>query len=87
MIQIYLGAAVLCMAAVLFWSRWRLCTPLPRAAALGRNLGLSVLAMGTTVATPLLFWAVAGCWGSAQPRRAAGALGCALWTQWALTFC
>ncbi|MBS0499282.1 MAG: sterol desaturase family protein, partial [Proteobacteria bacterium] len=88
MIQIYLGAAVLCMAAVLFLEPL---APLHTAAAplrrWGRNLGLSVLAMGTTVATPLLFWAVAGVLG-VQPSRG-GLLahwGVPLWAQWALTF-
>lgn len=88
MIQLYLGAAVLCMAAVLFLEPLAplhaVAAPLRRWA---RNLGLSALAMGTTVAAPLLFWAAAGALG-VQPSRG-GLLahwGVPVWAQWVLTF-
>lgn len=86
MIQIYLGAAVLCMAAVLFLESLM---PLHHAGAplrrWARNGALSVLAVGTTLATPLLFWAVAGPLGLTTQ----GGLvqwGWPVWAQWALTF-
>ncbi|MBS0416007.1 MAG: sterol desaturase family protein [Proteobacteria bacterium] len=84
--EIYLGAAVLCMAAVLFLESL---SPLHAAGAplrrWARNGALSVLAVGTTLATPLLFWAVAGPLGLTMQ----GGLvqwGWPVWAQWVLTF-
>lgn len=85
--QIYLGAAVLCMAAVLFLESL---APLhqapPPLRRWARNLGLSALAMATTLATPLLFWAVAGPLGIQPGRVGMAHWGLPAWVQWVIVF-
>ena len=87
MSQLYIGAAVLCMAAVLFLESL---APLHGAAAplrrWARNGALSVLAMGTTLAAPLLFWAVMGPLGLKPHGSGLAYWGVPVWGQWALTF-
>ncbi len=71
--QLYVGAVVLSLAVVLFLES---VLPLhPAGAPLrrwGGNLALSALAIATTLAAPLLFWAVARLWG---PQPGGGWLG------------
>lgn len=85
--QIYLGAAVLCMAAVLFLESL---APLhqapPPLRRWARNLGLSAMAIATTLATPLLFWAVAGPLGIQPGRVGMAHWGLPAWMQWMIVF-
>ncbi|MEZ5606688.1 MAG: sterol desaturase family protein [Burkholderiaceae bacterium] len=87
MSQIYLGAAVLCMAAVLFLESL---APLHAAGVplrrWSRNGALSVLAVGTTLAAPLLFWAVMGPLGLKPHGGGLTHWGVPVWGQWVLTF-
>lgn len=88
MSQIYVIAAAICLAAVLFLES---VFPLhPAGAPLrrwARNAALSVLAVGATLVTPLLIWAALEALG-AGPARGAGLARWVqpAWAQWVLTF-
>ena len=87
MTQLYLSTAVICLTAVLFLeSLFPLrATPVPLRRWL-RNLGLSSLALGVTVLSPLLFWLLL------RVLRVAPSVGwfahwhMPAWGQWLATF-
>ena len=87
MVQLYIAAAVLCLAAVLFLESL---APLhPGDVPLRRwahNGALSVLSVGTVLATPLLFWAAAGALGLRPGSGWLARWGLPPWGQWMITF-
>ncbi len=87
MVQLYIAAAVLCLAAVLFLeSMAPLHAGAPPLRRWARNLALSALSVATTLAAPLLFWAAAGALGLKPGGGWLERWGLPGWGQWALTF-
>lgn len=86
--QLYLAAAVISMAAVLFLESLlplHPATDVPLA-RWGRNLALSALALAASLLAPLLFWGAAQALGLASGGGALAGWDVPAWGQWLITF-